>query len=170
MSEASMTKSRVALWLAGDKWIPWIFVAGMLVVFAVNGALITYALRSFPGLSVDAAFQRGVHYNAIIAEAARQEALGWRLNAAFEGDKANVLVIDAFDRDGRALADLDIQVRLSRPVEAMADVPVTLRYLGAGRYVGAVELPKAGQWDVHIAATTNRSGESVQTTRRLVLP
>lgn len=153
--------------LANGRWIPWIFVAGMLVVFAVNAALITYALRSFPGLSVDAAFQRGVHYNAIIAEAARQEALGWRLAAAFKRDG---LVIEAFDRDGRAITDLDLQARVSRPVEAMADVVVALRYIGDGRYAAPIALPKSGQWDVHISASSGRAGESVQTTRRLMVP
>jgi nitrogen fixation protein FixH len=168
MSEAIMDKTLLRRWIGNDRWIPWVYVAGMLIVFAVNGVLILFALRSFPGLSVDAPFQRGVQYNRVLAEAEKQAALGWQIKAAFAGDR-NGLVIEAFDRDGHALADLDIAVRISRPVEAMAEIPVALRYAGAGRYVGVVELPKSGQWDVHIDATA-RTGARVQITRRLVQP
>lgn len=161
-----MSKTLLRRWIDNDRWIPWIYIAGMLVVFAVNGVLILFALRTFPGLSVDAPFQRGVHYNRVLAEAERQAALGWQITAMFARDGAE-LVIDALDRNGHALGDLGIAVRVSRPVEAMPDLPVALRYAGAGRYVGTVELPKSGQWDVHIDAVA-KSGERVQTTRRLV--
>jgi nitrogen fixation protein FixH len=165
MSEAVMGKTLLRRWIGNDRWIPWVYVAGMLVVFAVNGVLIVFALRSFPGLSVDAAFQRGVQYNRVLAEAERQAALGWQVKATV----ADGLVVEVFDRAGQPLADLDVAARISRPVEAMAEIRVALRYAGAGRYVGALTLPKPGQWDVHIDATA-RSGERVQTTRRVVQP
>ncbi len=34
-----------------DRFIPWLFVLGFLIVFGANGALIYYALDNFPGFA-----------------------------------------------------------------------------------------------------------------------
>jgi len=50
-------------------WYPWTFVGGMLLVIVVNGVMISYALGTFPGLSTEDAYRRGLAYNQTIAAA-----------------------------------------------------------------------------------------------------
>ena len=58
-------------------WIPWVFVGGLLLVVAVNAVLIVTAVGSFTGLTTGHSYDRGRAYNHVLAEAARQDALGW---------------------------------------------------------------------------------------------
>ncbi len=58
-------------------WYPWIFVAGFLVVIAVNGTMLFFATSTFSGLSVERAFERGNAYNAEIAAERAQAARGF---------------------------------------------------------------------------------------------
>ena len=51
-----------------SRYIPWLFVAGFAVVIAVNATMIWFAVGSFSGLYTPVPRDRGLHYNAIIAE------------------------------------------------------------------------------------------------------
>ena len=50
-------------------YIPWIIAAPFLVVFAVNGTLVHFALSSFSGLTSEHASDEGAHYNLALAAA-----------------------------------------------------------------------------------------------------
>ena len=54
-----------------DTWIPWAFVGFFLVVFAVNGAMMTIAFKTWTGLDTENAYQEGLAYNDRLAEVAR---------------------------------------------------------------------------------------------------
>lgn len=133
-------------------WIPWIFVAGFAVIVAVNATMVTYALRSFPGLADPAAYNHGVRYNAVLAEASRQAALGWQLAARLE-PSGDAVVVRATRADGTPLDGLTLTGELTRPVDAPATVDVALVPAGEGLYRARVALPRAGQWELHIVAT-----------------
>ena len=62
---------------ARGRWIPWVFVGMMLLVFVVNGALIVSAVSTFTGTTTGQSYDRGRAYNHVIEEARRQAALGW---------------------------------------------------------------------------------------------
>jgi hypothetical protein len=64
------------------RWIPWAFAGGMLTVVAVNAVLVVASVSTFPGLTVGRAYDRGRAYNAVLEEAARQDALGWTARVA----------------------------------------------------------------------------------------
>jgi nitrogen fixation protein FixH len=140
---------------ARGRWIPWIFVAGFAVIVAVNGVMIAYALKTFPGLADPAAYNHGVAYNAVLAEADRQEALGWRLAARLEphGDiSASDIVVRATRPDGTPLDGLTVIGQLTRPIDTPATVDAALEPAGQGIYRTRVALPRAGQWELHITA------------------
>src|SRR4051794_15207153 len=71
-----------------SRFIPWIFVAGMLTVVAVNGALIYFATTTWSGMAINHAYDRGLAYNQVLAAAARQEALGWHVTAQLHAQSA----------------------------------------------------------------------------------
>ncbi len=141
---------------AGDRWIPWIFVAGMLVVVAVNVGLVYFAVDSWTGLAVERPYERGLAYNKVLAAAARQEALGWHLNLSLRRpDHASddVVIIEARDRDGRPLNGLTIEAELTRPLEPTPPQIYALRPVGEGRYAGRIDGElRPGQWDVRLSA------------------
>jgi nitrogen fixation protein FixH len=139
---------------ARGRWIPWTFVAGMLVVIAVNGVLITLALNTFPGLDDTAAYDHGVAYNAVVAEEQRQDQLGWRIAARLEpaAGSASDIVVRATRPDGTPLDGLTVVGELTRPLGAQATVDAALSPAGAGAYRTRVAL-RAGQWELHITAT-----------------
>lgn len=131
-----------------SNWIPWVFVGAMLVVIAVNAVMVTYALSSYSGLAVDKPYERGVHYNDVLAAQRGQDALGWRVTVNVE---AGQLVLRLQDRDGQPLNRVGVTARLERPVSNEAPLPLGFAAMGDGRYVAQLHTPHPGQWDVKAA-------------------
>lgn len=142
-------------------WIPWIFVGGMLVVVVVNIGLVTMALRTYPGVTVQGSYDRGRAYNLVLAEAARQDALGWTAAVAL---RAGRIAVGVTDREGRAVAGL-LEAELVRPIGGQR-VP-----LGAARPGEGFALPelRAGQWEFR-GTLTDGEGRRLDIRQRLMLP
>lgn len=132
-----------------DRWIPWSFVAMMLLVIAVNGGLVYAALSTFTGVAVDESYEHGRVYNQVIDAQRRQDALGWQLGLAREGDH---LTIVARGPDGAPLTDLALTGSLIRPVDPLPDRPLAFDNLGGGRYQTTIAAAAAGQWDARVIA------------------
>ena len=62
-----------------DRHIPWLFVLGFAIVFAVNGTMIWFAVGSFSGLYTPKPRDRGLHYNDVVAAQQARDTLGWRV-------------------------------------------------------------------------------------------
>lgn len=145
-------------------WIPWAFVGGMLLVVAVNAVLVFFALSTFTGLTVSGAYDRGRAYNAVLAEAARQDALGWRAELVAE---AGLLRVAVTDREGLPVPGrLDGVLRA--PLEGV-ELPLVLVAVAPGRWQAALEAPRAGQWEARLALT-GAAGGNLDIRQRLVLP
>lgn len=152
----------------GARWMPWIFVAGMLLVVAVNGVLIFMAVGTWSGLVVERPYERGLGYNRALAAAERQDALGWAIKARIDsGPSGNQLVVEAMDRESRPLNDLRIDVVLERPLGPRETLKTELRRIAAGHY--AVSLPPLarGQWQARIAVSVG--GDAMHLSRRLTV-
>ena len=148
-----------------SNWIPWIFVGAMLIVIAVNAVMVTYAITSFSGLAVDKPYERGVHYNEVLAAQHGQDALGWRLSVNVEGPQ---LVLRVQDRDGNPLEGLGITGRLERPVNNDAPLPLGFTSMGEGRYVAQLHVPHLGQWD--LKAAVRHGSEQYLLVQRVIVP
>jgi nitrogen fixation protein FixH len=145
-------------------WIPWVFVGGMGVVVAVNAVFVWLALSTFTGTTVPRAFERGRQYDLVMAEAARQAALGWQVEVALAGNR---LTVTAHDAEGRPLT-ATVAGALHRPLQDLA-LPVAFRPVGSGRWTGAAEIPLPGQWEARITVTAP-DGTHKDVTRRLFVP
>jgi nitrogen fixation protein FixH len=156
-------------------WYPWIFVAGMGIVIAVNGVMITFAIETFPGLSTDDAYRQGIGYNQTIAAARAQAARGWQVDMRFvpspdaTGDThGGDLTATFLDRDGHPLSTLDVRATLIRPTHRGDDVDIALERRAEGVYGGRVSLPFPGQWDAWLLARGDAG--DYQSTHRIVVP
>ena len=145
-----------------SRWIPWVFVGGMMVVVLVNGVLIFQALTTFTGVTVGQSYDRGRTYNRVLDEAARQDALGWNLRASVDSGQ---VTITARDRGDAPIAGV-LEAHLLRPLdgERIAFPDAT----GAGRFV--LELPelRAGQWELR-GLLTSLAGERHDLRQRFTL-
>ncbi len=150
-------------------WIPWTFVGFFLVVFAVNGALVWFALSSWTGLETDHPYERGLVYNRALEAAREQAALGWRADFRFDqsGQRHGTLELGLTDRDGARLQGAKVDAELVRPTEEGHDFALDLSESEPGRYRAEVELPLAGQWEVRLAARAR--GEVYRLSPRIYL-
>lgn len=133
-------------------YIPWIIAAPFLVVFAVNGTLVHFALSSFSGLTSEHASDEGAHYNLALAAAKAQAERGWQVKVTFtsaSGLKGRIDV-DLKDRTGQPLTGAEVTVSLLRPTKSGADSHVILADTGGGRYGADVVVPLPGVWDVRL--------------------
>lgn len=146
-----------------SRWIPWVFVGGMTVVILVNAVLIFQAVSTFTGVSVGGAYDRGRTYNHVLAEAARQDALGWTLNARLDGGR---IMVNARDRGGAPIQGV-LEAHLLRPLDGerlpFADTT------GTGRFI--LELPelRAGLWELR-GLLVSATGERHDLRQRFTLP
>jgi nitrogen fixation protein FixH len=153
--------------LAGrSRYIPWLFVAGFVVVIAVNAMMIWLAIGSFSGLYTPKPRDIGLRYNAVIAEGRARDALGWHVEARWLAEKSS-LEIAVTDATSRPLPGARMTVELVRPVERRPPLPVEMSAIDIGRFAGQVDLPERGSWDVDIVV--ERGGERFALTRRMFL-
>jgi nitrogen fixation protein FixH len=146
--------------------IPWIFVAGFGVVAAVNGTMMSLAIGSFSGLYTAQARQRGVHYNDVIAEQARRDALGWKIETSWNPD-GRTLEVAARMASGEPLPAASASIELVRPAERRAPLPAALVAREPGRWIATLDLPAYGVWDVDVVVSSG--GDRYATTRRMFL-
>lgn len=149
-----------------SSYIPWLFVAGFGLVFAVNGAMVWLAVSSFSGLYGNGARDREYHYNHVIAEQKARDALGWKVNAKWRAEEGRLLV-DVVQADGSGLAGARINAQLVRPAEKLEPLPLKFSELGDGRFAAHVDLPKRGNWDLDILVVAH--GRDFAITQRLFL-
>lgn len=150
-------------------WIPWTFVAGFLLVVAVNGVLIWFAATSWTGLVTDRAYDRGLDYNRNLEAAAAMAALGWRakLVAATRADGRHEFVLEARDGEGEPLNGLFVEGKLERPVHEGADRELVFAPVGRGLYRAVLDALPPGQWHAHLRLT--RGAQRFVLSERLVL-
>ncbi|MGE4529234.1 MAG: FixH family protein [Rhodospirillaceae bacterium] len=141
-------------------WYPWIFVVGFVVVIGVNMVMLLAATSTFSGLSVEHAFEKGNAYNAEIAAAKAQEALGWKADfgiaaTRIEMDDTRTVRwrLTMTDAKGGPISGLAVAVRLERPAVKGFDHEITLAPTGNGRYAAETSLPLKGQWEARVTAT-----------------
>lgn len=169
MMTATMTKRRPG-W-----WYPYIFVGVFGVVLVVNLTMAYFAKSSFTGVQTENAYEKGLAYNQVLAQAARQKLLGWQVDAQViphDGNNDQVhdadIVVTFKDKAGVALTGVTAKVELIRPTKEGYDNRFALAEQGEGRYVAVAKLPLAGLWDIHLIA--KKGEDDYQLTQRVMIP
>lgn len=166
-----MSGPEITRWL-GERWVPLAFGAFCLAVLAANGTMIAIAIATWPGLETADAFRKGIGYNAALAAAREQAALGWRAELAFRpaaGEPRRGRVeIRLTDAAGRPVERAEVRADLVRPTQEGHDFAAIFGGAPGGAYALDAEFPLAGVWDVRLRAGDGRG--LYQTTRRIVVP
>jgi len=126
-------------------------------IIVVNGVFIYFALESWPGLSTDDAYRKGLAYNETLNAAQQQHALGWHSDIAFISREniTGVLRVQLKNAQNSGLAGLDVLVRLARPTREEFDRTITLTPISDGLYRAPVTLPLKGRWHATVEARIN---------------
>lgn len=139
-------------------------------VAAVNATMMRFAFTTMPGLEVESAYSAGMAYGSEIERAHRQERRGWSFDAHIDREAKDGAKIDLWARDagGNPITRLDVTTKLERPADRRADLTLSLKEFGPGRYVGRLAAVAAGQWDLVTESRLN--GEVVFASKnRIVL-
>lgn len=130
------------------------------VVFLANGAFVWLALTSWTGIDTENAYVEGLNYDETLRRAARQRALGWRLEHVLAGDRAGRrLEVRLSDRDGFPVGGVEVGAELRRPTHQAEDVRLTLGADGEGRFRSDAFALAPGQWD--LVVRVGRGGETL---------
>jgi nitrogen fixation protein FixH len=118
------------------------------VVSAVNGLMIWYALSSWSGLVSDSAYQEGLGFDRVLAESRAEAALGWKATIAY--DPRGHIAVQLADAKDQPLAGMALSLVLLRPTHEGFDRASPLREVAPGRYDATIRPPLPGQWDVRV--------------------
>tara|TARA_R110002072_G_scaffold231853_1_gene389182 strand:- start:300 stop:797 length:498 start_codon:yes stop_codon:yes gene_type:complete len=123
------------------------------LMFIVNGLFVYFALGSFSGVTDPDAYKRGLAYNEEIDHQAQQLARGWEASLMFDAEAAQKgrLTLEIKNAAGDALAGLDVDATLRRPVIDAGDRKLTFTFDGSA-YVADLDFSEHGQWDISILA------------------
>lgn len=153
----------------GSRWIPYAFIAFFGIVLLANGAMIWIAFATWTGLETAGAYQKGLAYNRALNQAETQKSLGWQVDVEFAQADARALAVKLglADRHGDLIEDASISTTFVRPTHEGHDRVAAIPHRYGGAYEAQIELPLAGQWDVHF--TVERAGDVWRATRRVYL-
>lgn len=148
-----------------DRLIPWYFVMAFLVVLAVNAVFVYVAITSNSGVVTEHAYEKGLDYNDIKAEADKQLALGW--NGVIDYADG-VLQFTLKDKNQTPLTDAHAIAYIERPLEPALNRKIVLEEKAPGDYAATVPFPKKGQW--HIAVSVLWQQQTYQISKKLIIP
>jgi nitrogen fixation protein FixH len=114
------------------------------VMLLANGIFVYYALGTFAGGDTSDPYRKGLHYNDTLAEAAAQDARGWRIELSYDR-RTGQLSLLLHDKEGQALRGLAVASTLGRPATDKNDVTLKLVESDPGVYSGGARLAN-GQW------------------------
>jgi len=136
----------------GWQW-PWI-VGGLLGANALAVLLLILLATRDPSHAVERDYYaKGLAWDAERAAARAGARLGWQLalaiNPARQWGQRRVEV-RVVDREGRALGGARVQLEARHLARATQVVRTALTPLGAGRYMAALPLRRAGLWELRL--------------------
>ena len=147
------------------RFFPFMVVAGLGLVVAVNITMAVLAYRTAPGLAVQGSFATSNAYGAIQAEAKRQVGLGWSLDISLRGGRVEAKLAG---QGGAALPGATLSAVAMRPVGEATPLQLGMAEDGAGGFRSDIVLPGQGQWDITFVA--KHEGRTFRHTRRVVVP
>ena len=153
-----MTATREPKKITGKMVLMWM-VAFFGVIIAVNSTLMFFAINTWPGLTTEDPYKKGVNYNQTLDAAARQSALGWlstveigagEIGADTEADKS--VTIRMTGQDNAPLSGLIVTVTVERAVGTRNTQIISMSETAPGIYSGIFKAPKQGRWIAEITA------------------
>lgn len=134
-----------------DKFIPFYFVAFFLCLFAIDGLMAYLAVSTHTGVIEEDAYERGVNYNATLAEKARQKESGW--SSVIVLTEGHIVGFDLTGAQGEKISGAHVMAQIVRPASAGEDFEHKLSETEIpGHYAADISFPEKGMWEIRIQA------------------
>ena len=127
------------------------------VMFVANGLLVYYAIGTFSGGDRPDPYRSGLRYNETIEAAARQEALGWRTEIAYD-DESGRLSLRFLDKTEEPVVGLKLGALIGRPATDLEDRAVDFEEISLGVYATDVDLAP-GLWVISLTSRVAEGGD-----------
>jgi nitrogen fixation protein FixH len=124
-----------------------IFASAFAVIIGVNVFMAYSAIGTFPGLEVKNGYIASQTFDR---ERKAQEALGWDVTAALDGDNVTLTIIGP---DGRPARVEGIEATLGRATESEEDQTLAFSQNDLGVHVAPIEPITGGKWELRFVAT-----------------
>ena len=118
------------------------------VIIAVNITMATFASSSWTGLVVKNSYVASQKFNAELAEAEAQAALGWTSDLSYRGQQ---ITFDLRDDAGRMLSPSVVMLSLGRPAFEQKDQQIQLTANASGGFGTTIALDD-GTWMMRLDA------------------
>jgi nitrogen fixation protein FixH len=131
-----------------------IHVAAMMVAFftvvvGLDALFITLAVRSHPGEQVRNSYVLGLEYNEELARRAKQQQLGWTVEAGLADDGAT-LSVRLRDATGHPLKGMAVALRVHVAGSRQDQEPVWLTEVSPGEYATMMTLERPARMDARL--------------------
>lgn len=148
--------------------IPYLFFIFFGVIFTVDFFFVYISKKTWRGVVVEDAYEQGLKYNEVLAQAKKQEELGWKMAVSYisSGNKEGDLLINFQDENVQTIKDAKITVNFKRPTQSGHDFEEKVEFAN-GVYTTKLKFPLIGVWDFEIKAI--RGEEIFQRTKRYVI-
>lgn len=152
-------------YFADDRWIPWSFVALFGVFLTANIIMVVVGARSWPGLTSDDHYRRGLAYNEHLDALAAESRLGWTVTPDVTRDPSGAVGLEVSLRgaDDRRLAAQQVTAVFRRPTHSGIDASLALATTATGRWFGQLPVLEAGQWDLELTVIAGEHRHRSQT-------
>jgi len=154
---------------AADRFIPWYFVLFFCVLTVIFAGFTYIAHVTHPGVVTEEAYEKGLHYNKLIARADAQAQLGWSSVIAISypvPGKAR-LSLTLKDKEGMPVSQAAVAATMVRPARQSLDFRVELVEQSPGVYAADLNPPVPGLWEVQVGA--EKGADSYQDVKRVEL-
>lgn len=141
-----------------DRFIPWYFVLFFLVIFIVDGAMVTVAVSTQTGVVTQHPYEQGLAYNEVVEAEKKQKELGWKGDISYHNKQISFVLRDKL---GKKIKPDKITATLTRPTQAGMDFFVELTNNTVN-----IDFPVKGLWEVRIYAT--KGDKHYQQAKRIV--
>jgi len=145
------------------RYFPHFLIGGLAFVMVVNFGMVWTSLRTFPGVAALDVFDHSNAYDQVLAQAAREAALGWTVQTTAEAQRPVLTLTGA---DGQPISAASVIGEARRPLGPDMATQLVLREEGVGRYVADQPLPAVGQWELRLIVT--QGAQTLHATRRIV--
>lgn len=124
------------------------------VIIAVNSVFMFFAINTWPGLTTQDSYKKGVNFNQTLEAAARQSALGWlstvEIGSGTDADKA--VTIRMTRQANAPLSGLVVTATVERALGDHETQIISMSETSPGIYSGIFKAPKQGRWIVEVTA------------------
>lgn len=139
------------------------------VILTVNLVMMTYAIRTMPGVAAKSAYEASQRFNTELAAIAAQDRRGWQVDIATGAlETGGRLGVSVRDGAGEPVNGLAGEVRFERPTDKRLDRTFPLQLRGDGVYAAEIERLVPGQWDLIVEFLRDEARQHVSR-RRIVV-